>query len=85
MSKASSIFCRLLPVADFLPQHFHQTFYEVFSNSFGRISVFQNPLKGEEKIVTKKVSQKSILGDALGLKYEPLTCLNFFRSSLKKF
>jgi hypothetical protein len=32
----------------------------------------------------KKVCQKSILGDALGLKYEPLTCSKFFRSSLKK-
>jgi hypothetical protein len=26
----------------------------------------------------KKVSQKSLLGDALELKYEPLTCLKIF-------
>jgi hypothetical protein len=33
----------------------------------------------------KKVNQKSILGDALDLKFEPLICLKFWVSSLKKW
>jgi hypothetical protein len=30
------------------------------------------------------VSQKSLFGDAMDLKYEPLTCLKIFRSTILK-
>jgi hypothetical protein len=32
----------------------------------------------------EKVSQKALLGDVLDLKYEPLTCLKIFRSTVLK-
>jgi hypothetical protein len=41
----------------------------------------KNPWRG---ILTKIVCQRSIWGDALGLKFEPLTCLKVFWLSLKK-